>query len=120
MNIAYSNIGTEFQKFNLYLEEEDYIELLSHEMAFGKVLNVFARLGGIILDDPEKLRDWVLHDSRYSRVLTVARKIVDTITTGSPDYELSNHSSLSEEERVAIKQAIADATDLLLKEIKKQ
>ena len=75
MNIQHSNIGTEFEKFDLYLEEEDYHKLFKEEIAFGKLLRIFEDLGRIISDDPNKLRDWVLHDTRYEGVLKVSDKI---------------------------------------------
>lgn len=75
MNIQYGNIGTEFEKFDLYLEEKDYHKLFEEEIAFGKLLRIFEDLGKIISDDPKRLRDWVLHDARYEGVLKVSDKI---------------------------------------------
>lgn len=75
MNIQYNNIGTEFEKFDLYLEEKDYHKLFEEEIAFGKLLRIFEDLGKIISDDPKKLRDWVLHDTRYEGVLKVSDEI---------------------------------------------
>ena len=75
MNIKYNNIGTEFEKFNLYLDEKDYHKLFEEEIAFGKLLRIFEDLGKIISDDPKKLREWVLHDTRYVGVLKVSDEI---------------------------------------------
>lgn len=75
MNIAYKDIGTEYEKFELYLDEQDYHKLFSDEIAFGKLLKVFEDLGRIISYDPVKLRGWVLHDSRYDGVLEVSKEI---------------------------------------------
>ena len=75
MNIKYNNIGTEFEKFDLYLEEKDYHKLFEEEIAFGKLLLIFEDLGKIISEDPNKLREWVLHDTRYDGVLKVTKGI---------------------------------------------
>ena len=75
MNIKYNNIGTEFKKFDLYLEEKDYHKLFEEEIAFGKLLRIFEDLGKIISEDPNKLREWVLHDTRYDGVLKVTKGI---------------------------------------------
>ena len=75
MNIAYKDIGTEYEKFELYLDEQDYLKLFSDEIAFGKLLKVFEDLGRIISYDPVKLRGWVLYDSRYDGVLEVSKEI---------------------------------------------
>lgn len=76
MNIQYNNIGTEFERFEIYLREEDYHKLLEKETAFGKLLRIFEDLGKIISEDPNKLREWVLHDSRYYiGVLEVSKEI---------------------------------------------
>lgn len=75
MNIQYNNIGTEFEKFELYLNEKDYHKLFEEEIAFGKLLLIFEDLGKIISDDPKELREWVLHDTRYGGVLEVSKEI---------------------------------------------
>ena len=75
MNITYKNIGTEYEKFELYLKEEDYRKLFSEEMAFGKLLTIFEDLAKMISDDPEKLREWIFHDSRHTGVLEVTKEI---------------------------------------------
>jgi len=75
MNIQYTNIGTKFEKFDLYLDEKDYHKLFEEEIAFGKLLLIFEDLGKIISEDPNKLREWVLHDSRYDGVLKVSKEI---------------------------------------------
>ena len=75
MNIQYNNIGTEFERFDLYLDEKDYHKLFEEEIAFGKLLRIFEDLGKIISEDPNKLREWVLHDSRYEGVLKVSDEI---------------------------------------------
>ena len=75
MNIQYNNIGTEFERFDLYIEEKDYHKLFKIEIAFGKLLRIFEDLGKIISEDPNKLREWVLHDSRYEEVLKVTKGI---------------------------------------------
>ena len=75
MNIQYNNIGTEFERFEIYLREEDYHKLFEEEIAFGKLLWIFEDLGKIISEDPNKLREWVLHDSRYLGVLEVSKEI---------------------------------------------
>ena len=75
MNIQYNNIGTEFERFDLYLEEKDYHKLFEEEIAFGKLLLIFEDLGKIISEDSKKLREWALHDPRYSGVLEVSKEI---------------------------------------------
>ncbi len=75
MNIQYNNIGTEFERFDLYLEEKDYHKLFEEEIAFGKLLRIFEDLGKIISEDPNKLKEWVLHDPRYEGVLKVTKGI---------------------------------------------
>lgn len=75
MNIQYTNIGTKFEKFDLYLDEKDYHKLFEKEIAFGKLLLIFEDLGKIISEDPNKLREWVLHDPRYEGVLKVSDEI---------------------------------------------
>lgn len=75
MNIQYNNIGTEFERFEIYLREEDYHKLFEEEIAFGKLLWIFEDLGKIISEDSNKLREWVLHDSRYPGVLEVSKEI---------------------------------------------
>jgi hypothetical protein len=75
MNIQYSNIGTEFEKFDLYLEEKDYHKLFEEEIAFGKLLWIFEDLGKIISHDPKKLREWVLYGVGYDGVLEVTKEI---------------------------------------------
>lgn len=75
MNIQYNNIGTEFERFDLYLEEKDYHKLFKKEIAFGKLLRIFEDLGKIISEDPNKLRAWVLHDSRYDGMSEVTEEI---------------------------------------------
>lgn len=75
MNIQHNNIGTEFERFEIYLREEDYHKLFEEEIAFGKLLRIFEDLGEIISEDPNKLREWVLHDSRYPGVLEVTKEI---------------------------------------------
>jgi len=77
MNIQYNNIGTEFEKFDLYLEKKDYHKLFEDEkeIAFGKLLLIFEDLGKIISEDPNKLREWALHDPRYEGVLKVSDEI---------------------------------------------
>lgn len=75
MNIQYTNIGTKFEKFDLYLDEKDYHKLFEKEIAFGKLLLIFEDLGKIISEDPNKLREWVLHDHRYEGVLKVSDEI---------------------------------------------
>ena len=75
MNITYKDIGTEYEKFELYLEEKDYHKLFEKEIAFGKLLWIFEDLGKIISKYPNKLREWVLHDSRYDGVSEVTEEI---------------------------------------------
>lgn len=74
MNIQYNNIGTEFERFDLYLDEKDYHKLFEEEIAFGKLLRIFEDLGKIISDNPNKLREWV-HDPRCEGVLKVSKEI---------------------------------------------
>ena len=64
MNIQYTNIGTKFEKFDLYLDEKDYHKLFEEEIAFGKLLRIFEDLGKIISDNPNKLREGVLKVSK--------------------------------------------------------
>ena len=80
MNIAYRDIGTEFEKFDLYLEEKDYHKLFEEEIAFGKLLLIFEDLGKIISEDPNKLREWVLHDPRYEGVSEVSKEICKVLS----------------------------------------
>lgn len=72
MNITYKDIGTEYEKFELYLDKRDYHKLFEEEIAFGKLLWIFEDLGKIISEDPNKLRKWVLHDPRYEGVLKIS------------------------------------------------
>ena len=75
MNIQYTNIGTKFERFDLYLDEKDYHKLFEKEIAFGKLLLIFEDLGRIISEDPNKLREWVLHDHRFEGVSEVSKEI---------------------------------------------
>ena len=80
MNIQYNDIGTEFERFEIYLREEDYHKLFEEEIAFGKLLWIFEDLGKIISDNPKKLREWVLHDTRYDGVLEVSKEICKVLS----------------------------------------
>ena len=78
MNIDHINIGTEFEKFDLYLDEKDYIKMFKEEIAFGKLLKIFVGLAKIITEDPQKLKEWA-NDDRYKEVLAVSKKICGNI-----------------------------------------
>ncbi len=78
MNIHHINIGTEFEKFDLYLDEQDYIKMFREEMAFGKLLKIFVELAKIITEDPQRLKEWA-RDDRYKEVIAVSKKICENI-----------------------------------------
>ena len=78
MNIHHINIGTEFEKFDLYLDEKDYIKMFREEIAFGKLLKIFVGLAKIITEDPQRLKEWV-NDDRYKEVIAVSKKICENI-----------------------------------------
>ena len=78
MNIHHINIGTEFEKFDLYLDEKDYIKMFREEIAFGKLLKIFVGLAKIITEDPQKLKEWA-NDDRYKEVVAVSKKICGNI-----------------------------------------
>ena len=78
MDIRYNNIGTKFEKFELYLRTEDYIKLFQKDIAFGKLLKIYIGLAKIISADPKKLRSWV-DDPMYAEVLDVSKKIYDEL-----------------------------------------
>ena len=80
MTIYHKNIGTEFEKFELYLDEKDYIKMFREEMAFGKLLKIFVGLAKIITEDPQKIKEWA-SDDRYKEVLAVSKKICENIET---------------------------------------
>jgi hypothetical protein len=74
MNIQYNNIGTEFERFEIYLREEDYHKLFTEE-SFGKLLILFEDLGKMISGNPEKLKEWTSGCTRYDGVLEVSKEI---------------------------------------------
>lgn len=49
----------------VFLEEHDYIKLLSKEVAYGKVLKVFHFLLDEISSDPEKYKEW-MKNTKYN------------------------------------------------------
>ena len=81
MNIKFNNIGTNFEKIELYLDENDYLKLFHEEPSFGKLLKVYMELGDIISDNPQRLRNWVLGDARYAKLVDVTRKICKEFET---------------------------------------
>ena len=92
MNIQYNNIGTEFEKFDLYLEEKDYHNLFEEEIAFGKLLRIFEDLGKIISEDPKELREWVSDDSRYKGVLEVSEEICKILLKEEEERRKNNQA----------------------------
>ena len=52
-------------KADLYLDVEDYITLLSEEIAYGKKLKVFNGVLEMLTEDPDTYRTW-MDDSRYT------------------------------------------------------
>lgn len=77
MNIKFTNIGTGFEKFEIFLDVSDYVKLFKEEIGFGKLLSIYEELGKIISEDPERLREWVLSGiiERYNGVIDVSNNI---------------------------------------------
>lgn len=68
MDISFSNIGKSYECKHIYLETEDYIELLKEEIGFGKILDVYIGLTNIILKreyDVKDLNEWLLDPRLY-------------------------------------------------------
>ena len=81
MNIKFNDIGTEFQKFDLFLDVDDYTRLFKEEVAFGKLLKIYIELAKIITENPQKLKEWVSSDT-YKEVLAVSERICDEVING--------------------------------------
>ena len=59
MNIIYNNIGTPYEKFDIFLDVKDYKNLFESEIAFGKLLKIYIELSNVMMEDKERLLEWV-------------------------------------------------------------
>lgn len=74
MYIKIIDPGEPYQSFTLELSAKDYIFLFKKEVAFGKLLKVFIGLGTIIMENPERLREWI-SDPRYKEIIRTVKSL---------------------------------------------
>lgn len=74
MYIKLIDPGESYQSFTLELSAKDYISLFKKEVAFGKLLKVFMGLGTIIMENPERLREWI-SDPRYKEIIRTVESL---------------------------------------------
>ena len=55
MNITYNNIGTPYEKFDIFLDVIDYKNLFESEIAFGRLLRIYVELSNVMMEDKERL-----------------------------------------------------------------
>ena len=59
MNIIYNNIGTPYERFDIFLDIKDYKNLFESEIAFGRLLKIYVELSNVMMEDKERLLEWV-------------------------------------------------------------
>ena len=74
MYIKIIDPGEPYQSFTLDLSIKDYISLFEKEVAFGKLLKIFSGLGTIIMENPERLREWI-SDPRYKEIIRTVENL---------------------------------------------
>lgn len=91
MNINVTSIGDELQTMNVYLDINDYVALFKKEkeFRFGALLRIYEKLGKIISEDEDLLREWVCSDS-YKPVANTTNKVASIISNNgnTTDKEL--------------------------------
>lgn len=91
MNINVTSIGDELQIMNVYLDINDYVALFKKEkeVRFGALLRIYEKLGKIISEDEDRLREWVYSDS-YKPVADTTNKVASIINNNgnTTDKEL--------------------------------